>query len=354
MAAERLFWVYRAALTAACQLGLVVFATATFAQDATVDAPSAVSPNAEISVRWSGPNAPGDFIAISEPDDRAETFTSYARTSAGNPSTLPTPEIGDYEIRYVGAAGLTILARRPLSVRVDAEAAKLVAPDVAAPGAPLSVTVPSVSDPADYITIVEAGAPNDAFGPYARLRDGPTVQIEAPSATGDYEIRQVQARDQAILARAPLEIAEPAPQPSPVEPTPDPAPPASVAAEPVAPSAAQAEPEPTEAQSPVTQDVPQKQEAAAKTAPAPPAEASLMALVAVDAAAEFHVAWSGPGAPGDLIGIAAAGASDLLTSAEAAGGVMVALIAPDAPGDYVLRYVAEGGGVLAERDLEVR
>jgi len=355
MPAARLSRVFQPTLMMALCLGLAIAASAAVAQDATIDAPPVVAPSAEVSVRWSGPDAPGDFITISAPDARPEVYAAYARTSAGNPSTLPAPDIGEYEIRYVAAAGLKILARRPLSVRVVTGAAFLSAPEIAAPGTPFSVTVQAVGDPADYVTIVESGAHSDAFGPYARLNHGPTVEIEAPEAPGAYEIRQVQARDQTILASAPIEIAEPAPaveasQPSPAPPT---------TTQPQAAPLVESAPE-TAPAAPETTDIPAERTATANAPepPAPPApataDASLMALIAVDVGAEFHVAWTGPGASGDLIAIAVAGASDLLASAEAAGGAMVALTAPDAPGSYVLRYVAEDGGVLAERELEVR
>lgn len=353
MPAARLSRVFQPTLMMALCLAAAFAATAALAQEATLDAPAAVAPSAEVSVRWSGPDAPGDFITISAPDARPEVYAAYARTSAGNPSTLPAPDIGEYEIRYVAAAGLKILARRPLSVRVVTGAAFLSAPEIAAAGTPFSVTVQAVGDPADYVTIVESGAHSDAFGPYARLNHGPTVEIEAPKAPGVYEIRQVQARDQTILASAPIEIAEPAPavetaQPSPAPPT---------TTQPQAAPLVESAPE-TAPAAPETTDIPAERTATASApeppAPPAPATASLMALIAVDVGAEFHVAWTGPGASGDLIAIAVAGASDLLASAEAAGGAMVALTAPDAPGDYVLRYVAENGGVLAERELEVR
>lgn len=342
-------------------------ATSSKAQEATIDAPSSVSPNAEFPVNWSGPDAPGDFIAISAPEGGAESFLSYARTSGGAPATLTAPAVGEYEIRYISAARLAVLAKQPLSVRIDADKAKLIAPGFAAPGELLRVSVEVAADASDYVTIVETGAPDDAFGPYARLRDQTAVEIEAPAAPGAYEIRLVQARDQTVLARAAIEIAEPAsepPAPGPATPErpaetrarPEPAQPAPDAkpgapAQDAAPSEGIAPPETniagTDAESAAAQP-PVRSEAS-------PVEASLMALIAVDAGATFHVDWSGPGAPGDLVALAAPDSDDLLASAEAATGAPAVLTAPDQPGDYVLRYISAGGGaVLAERELEVR
>ena len=69
----------------------------------------------EIVVGWDGPDYPGDYIAISKPEDGR--YETYAATSAGNPVTVRLPdEPGDYEIRYVMRQDSTIVARLPLTL----------------------------------------------------------------------------------------------------------------------------------------------------------------------------------------------------------------------------------------------
>ncbi len=368
---------------------IVLGAAPASAQEASLDAPSSVAPGAELTIGWRGPDGPGDFISVSPPGTRPEVFEAYARTSAGSPAVLTAPNVGQYEIRYVQAAGLAVLATHLISVAVVQ--AQIDAPAQVEPGETLAVRVSEQGDPADYVTIVEEGSPDTAFGVYARLKGALEVELSAPDAPGGYEIRQVQARDQMIVARAPLTVAEPEPQPvseveseSVVEEAPEPTPEQlqepSTAASPApvsdpqdlaesepeaAPEMAPAvpQPEPAAAPEPATENIAPPAEAAAleptsEAKPAPPPfenGATLMALSSVDPGFEFNVSWTGPGEVGDVIGVAIPGADamDLIVSQPAKPGFLVLISAPDRAGQYRLRYV-NGDKVLAERELEVR
>ena len=302
-----------------------------WAQEASVSAPPSVLPGSEFEVGWHGPNAPGDFIAIAEPDAPAASFVAYARTSGGGPAVLTVPDVGEYEIRYISAAGLAVLARALLSVSVEPAQAGIAAPSEIAAGADLVVSVSEPGDPADYITIVEAGAPDDALGPYERLRGKREVSLPAPDTAGDYEIRQIRASGQMVLARAPLTVLEPMAAKTEAAPS-----------EPAGEPAATGE---TKTAAATPQAVEQQAAGASVT---------LMALVAVDRAQGFRVAWTGPGGEGDMIGIVPAGgdAAGALGMQPVGGGPPVNLTAPDAPGGYEIVYVA-GDDVLARRGLKV-
>jgi Ca-activated chloride channel family protein len=298
------------------------------AEEASVSAPPSVLPGGEFEVGWQGPNSPGDFIAIAEPETPAASFVAYARTSGGSPAILIAPGEGEYELRYISATGLTVLARTSLSVGAELAQGGISAPSEVEAGADLVVAVSAAGDPADYITIVEPGASNDAFGPYARIKGAMEVSLAAPDMAGSYEIRQIQASGQAVLARAPLTVLEPV--------------------------AAETAPMPSE----TTGDVAATDEAEISTAsPQPTAlpHATLMALVAVDRSLGFRVAWTGPGAAGDRIGIVPVGgdAGETLGLQQVGDGPPVSLTAPEAPGDYDIVYIA-GDNVLARRILEVR
>ena len=162
-------------------------ATQALGQDVVLTVPDAAAPGAEIEVFWRGPDAAGDFIAIAGPDAPAASFLAYARTSGGSPAVLTAPGIGEYELRYISAAGLAVLARVPLSIGVEPAQAGLTAPSEVEAGADLVVSVSAPGDPADYITIVETVAPDDAFGPYARLKGALEVSLSAPDVPGVYE-----------------------------------------------------------------------------------------------------------------------------------------------------------------------
>ncbi|MHA1552828.1 MAG: hypothetical protein ACTSU0_00275 [Alphaproteobacteria bacterium] len=300
------------------------------AQEAALSAPSRILPGSEFEIGWQGPHAPGDFIAIAGSDAPAASFVAYARTSAGNPAVLTAPGVGDYEVRYISATGLEVLARVPLSVGVEPARGAITAPSEVEAGAALVVSVADPGEPADYITIVETGASDDAFGPYARLKGALEVSLTAPDTAGNYEIRHIRASGQRVLARAPLAVLEPA-----------------AAETPPAASGTISDP-------PATGDT---QTAAATAQPAAPAHATLMALVAVDPARLFRVAWTGPRTAGDLIAVIPQGAdpASALDSQPVGAGSPVSLTAPEAPGEYEIVYIdSANGAVLARRKLEVR
>lgn len=313
-------------ILAGAVLVAVVPAGPGLAQEATLSAPSGIAPGSEFEIGWQGPDAPGDFIAIARPDAPAASFLAYARTSAGSPAVLVAPDPGEYEARYVSATGLAVLARMPLSVGAELGQGAITAPAEVRVGAGLVVSVTDPGEPADYITIVETGASNDAFGPYARLKGALEVSLTAPDTAGNYEIRHIRASGQRVLARAPLAVLEPA------------------GAE-TAPAAPETTSEPA-----ATGD-------RASSQPANLPHATLMALVAVDTAHGFRVAWTGPGAAGDLIAVLPPGADPAaaLDSQPVSAGSPVSLTAPEAPGEYEIVYIDNASGaVLARRELEVR
>lgn len=300
------------------------------AQEAALSAPSRSVPGSEFEIGWQGPDAPGDFIAIAAPDAPAASFLDYSRTSVGSPAVLTAPGEGEYELRYISAVGLTVLARVPLSIGTEPVQAGITAPSEVEAGAGLVVSITDPGKPADYITIVEIGAPDAAFGPYARLKGTLEVSLTAPDTAGNYEIRQIQASGQKVLARAPLAVLEPAATET-----------VPAAAETTSESAATGETE----------------TAAAAAQPAAPPHATLMALVAVDPTHGFHVAWTGPAAVGDRIAVLARGADPAaaLDSQPVGAGSTTNLTAPDVPGEYEIVYIdGASGAVLVRRGLEVR
>lgn len=312
-------------------IAAVLLAGHGFAQDAALNPPPLIAPGTEFEIGWQGPDAPGDFIAIAGPDAPAASFLAYARTSAGNPAVLTAPGVGEYEARYISAAGLAVLARVPLSVDVEPAAGGITAPSEVEAGAGLVVSVTGPGKPADYITIVETGAPDTAFGPYARLKGALEVALTAPDTAGDYEVRHIQASGQTVLDRAPLAVLELATT-----------------------KTATTKPAPAETAPVAAGDT---ETAAVAAQPAALPSATLMALIAVDPAHGFRVAWTGPGAAGDLIALLPHGGDPAaaLDSQPVGAGSPVGLTAPDAPGAYEIVYIdSASGAVLARRGLEVR
>ncbi|MEJ6398678.1 vWA domain-containing protein [Yoonia sp. 208BN28-4] len=79
--------------------------------------PSGVADTA-IPVGWDGPDYSRDYVAIYLVG--GDRYTSYTRTSAGNPLMLELPEApGDYEIRYIMHQGGVVLANVPFTVTAE-------------------------------------------------------------------------------------------------------------------------------------------------------------------------------------------------------------------------------------------
>ena len=86
---------------------------------ATLEAPEEVQGGVNFDVIWTGPDNPGDFIAIMEvdADKRAPAKGQWAYAHYGSPAELRAPlEPAEYEIRYQTGQSGNILAKRTIRV----------------------------------------------------------------------------------------------------------------------------------------------------------------------------------------------------------------------------------------------
>ncbi|SHJ12350.1 VWA domain-containing protein [Wenxinia saemankumensis] len=173
---------------------------------ATLEAADSAPLGGTLSVDWTGPDEPNDYIAVGRPgEDRAINYT-YTRDGAPLPLVMP-PEAGTYELRYVRSEGDRVLATRP--VTVTEVAVSLDAPEDAAAGADVTVTWEGPDYDGDYIAVGlpgEGGAIN-----YAYTRDGAPAALEMPVEPGEYEIRYVLAQGDTVLATRPIAVSDLAP-----------------------------------------------------------------------------------------------------------------------------------------------
>lgn len=83
----------------------------------TLAAPAECEPGAEVSVEWTGPNNPGDYITIVPKDEPDGRYGAYTNTTAGSPLKVKAPaQACDAEIRYMTGQGGKVLARVPIKV----------------------------------------------------------------------------------------------------------------------------------------------------------------------------------------------------------------------------------------------
>ncbi|MFO0831651.1 MAG: hypothetical protein U0637_07385 [Phycisphaerales bacterium] len=175
---------------------------------ATLTTAATVTAGAPLSVTWTGPNNPGDYIIIVPAGAPAAANGDYQQTQLGAtvPLTAPT-EPGPHEVRYVTARSHTILGRA--SVEVTPAQATLTAPALAPFGAPFSVTWTGPDNTGDYITIVPKGTQDGTYGNYALTQQGSPLTLTAPAEAGPAELRYITGQGAKILARRPISISAP-------------------------------------------------------------------------------------------------------------------------------------------------
>lgn len=262
---------------------------------AALGAPAAVRAGEEFVVEWTGPDNPGDFIGLVAADAAEGTYAGpYDYTSSGSPLRLRAPDVaGAYELRYMmGASPYRTLAR--LAVTVTGATASLAAPASVAAGAAFEVAWQGPGDDGDFITIVPAGAPAREYAAYEYTARGNPVVLTAPEIAGAYQVRYLTGQSYATLASAALTV-------TPVT--------ASLSAPPTAPA----------------RDV-------------------------------VEVGWEGPGNGTDYVTLVPSGSAASVSGnyAYVTRGPTLRIATPEVPGDYDLRYVTGGQGiVLATRAIAI-
>ena len=260
---------------------------------ASLDAPGEVGAGASFDVVWTGPDNKSDYITIVEKGASQGKYLSYTYTRKGSPLQLSaSEEPGAYEVRYVMGQSKRILASRGISV--SAVDATLSASEEAMVEAPIEVAWTGPGNDKDYITVVEAGAPQATHGAYTYTRKGSPLTVKAPKTPGVFEIRYVMGQSKKVL---------------------------------------------------VSRQVTVK-----------PLGATLKAPREIAPGASLEVHWTGPNNPKDFIAVAkkeAAGKS-FESRAYSRAGNPAKLFAPSTVGTYELRYVlSKGNSVLTSVPIKV-
>jgi hypothetical protein len=172
---------------------------------ASVSAPTSVAAGAHFEVQWTGPNNDRDYITIGETSPGGRLYLDYKYSRVGSPVKLAAPEKpGAYEIRYILAAGDTVIARQPITV--GAVTATVSGPAQVAAGARFKVNWTGPNNPRDFVTMVKAGSREKTYDRYVYTDKGATLEFTAPDEGGDYELRYATGAGYATLARAPITV----------------------------------------------------------------------------------------------------------------------------------------------------
>ncbi len=260
---------------------------------ASLDASGEVAVGGSFEVAWTGPDNKSDYITIVEKGAPQGNYLSYTYTKKGSPLKLSASEDpGAYEVRYVMGQSKRILASRDISVAaVDAT---LSAPDEVMVESPLEVAWTGPGNDKDYITVVEAGAPQGNYGAYTYTRKGNPLTVKAPETPGVFEIRYVMGQSKKVLASRKVTVK--------------------------------------------------------------PLAASLQAPSEIAPGASLEISWTGPNNPQDFIAVANKDApgKSFESRAYSRAGSPAKLFAPSNAGTYELRYVLnKGNRVLTSVPIKV-
>jgi Ca-activated chloride channel family protein len=178
---------------------------AVVAATASLAGPAEAVLGTTISVQWTGPNNPHDFITVvlkATPDGE---YGNYTNTAEGTPLSLTLPpDAGDAELRYMTGQGRKVLARR--AIKILTPSVNLEAPGEVIAGAVFKVSWQGPNNPSDYITVVPSSLPDGEYKNYTATSKGSPLPITALITPGESELRYMTGFGARVLARRPIRI----------------------------------------------------------------------------------------------------------------------------------------------------
>lgn len=170
-----------------------------------ISAPESVAGGARFTVEWQNGVHPRDYLTIVPADAPPDAYGSYVYIGDESSGTLEAPaEPGAHEVRYLLAASRTAIARLP--IEVEEKAISVSAPESVTAGTTLEVEWSDVVHPRDYVTVVEAGAPGDAYADYVYVGEERRGSLAAPGAPGAYEVRYILNESRQAVASTAVEV----------------------------------------------------------------------------------------------------------------------------------------------------
>lgn len=177
------------------------------AAQARISGPAEAQAGSTIQVEASGPVESGHWIGFAPAGSDAGSYLDYTRPEPGvSRYELSTPaEPGEYELRYVINESEAVIAAQP--IRITALQGSLEAPAEVGASATLTVRVTAPWSDGQWIGIAPAGSPDGEYATWSGLeRDQTGVELVAPEAPGDYEIRLHLGSGGPVALRRPLRV----------------------------------------------------------------------------------------------------------------------------------------------------
>ncbi|WCR15756.1 VWA domain-containing protein (plasmid) [Paracoccus seriniphilus] len=172
-----------------------------------VTAPAEVPTGARFDISWDRTVNPADYITIVPADADEGTRHNHIRARDDLEGALTAPaEPGLYEVRYVLDEGNKTIGSAPVEL-VEA-GVTVTAPAEVPTGSKFDISWDRTVNPADYITIVPAGADEGTRHNHIRARDDLEGALTAPAEPGLYEVRYVLDEGNKTIGSAPVELVE--------------------------------------------------------------------------------------------------------------------------------------------------
>jgi len=248
----------------------------------------------EVVIEYDGaPGTERQWISLAIEGTSDDQYLDWLNVegASGDVALRSPEEIVSLEARFYlpNADGFDLVVGRSEPFETQPVSATLEATDTINSGAAIEVTWSGPDNEGDYITIVEAGAPEGSYGSFVYTLNGNPARINAPETLGEHEIRYVTGQADRVLTSVSVEIVA--------------------------------------------------------------VGASVQAPETINAGAEFKVVWSGPANAGDFITIVAAGAAegtyDSWSYAQRDSPLI--LVAPDSSGEHEIRYLTGGSNTTLAR-----
>lgn len=171
---------------------------------ASLTAPSVAQMGASVSVEWTGPGYPRDYISVARVGENGGQYVNYTYVEGGSPLQLTMPSRpGSYEIRYILAQDNVILTSQAVSVE-QVKAQLIASSSVALSAGTITVGWDGPDFARDYIGIARPG--EVGYVTYAYTNAGNPSTIRLPDTAGEYEIRYFLGQDAVVLGTIPLTV----------------------------------------------------------------------------------------------------------------------------------------------------
>lgn len=87
------------------------------AAEVSLSAPASAGAGTPVSITWTGPNNPSDYLTIVAKGSPDGQYGSYTLTNRGSPLAVNAPKsAGEAEIRYMSGQGAKVLGRRTITI----------------------------------------------------------------------------------------------------------------------------------------------------------------------------------------------------------------------------------------------